>query len=133
MRILRSLCQGPVTGVDFSAGMLAQARTAHPDARWVRADVRALPFAGAFDLAVSFGALGHFLPAERPALFAGVHRALRPGGIFAFRSVRRSPSPQAGAGHCSDSTWPCGSVMPCGVPHSSCTTAPARCTRSATT
>jgi SAM-dependent methyltransferase len=42
------------------------------------------PFAGAFDLAVSFGALGHFLPGERPALFAGVHRALRPGGVFAF-------------------------------------------------
>ena len=71
-------------GVDFSTGMLAQARRAHPDARWVRADVRALPFTGAFDLAVSFGALGHFLPAERPALFAGVYRALRPGGVFAF-------------------------------------------------
>ena len=84
MRVLKSLCQGPITGVDFSAGMLAQARRAHPDAEWVRADVRALPFAGTFDLAVSFGALGHFLPAERPALFAGVYRALRPGGVFAF-------------------------------------------------
>jgi len=84
MRVLESLCGGPVTGVDFSAGMLAQARGAHPDAQWVRADVRALPIAEAFDLAVSFGALGHFLPAERPALFAGVHRALRPGGVFAF-------------------------------------------------
>jgi ubiquinone/menaquinone biosynthesis C-methylase UbiE len=84
MRVLASLCQGPVTGVDFSAGMLAQARVAHPDAEWVRADVRALPFTGAFDLAVSFGALGHFLPAERPGLFAGVWRALRPGGVFAF-------------------------------------------------
>jgi SAM-dependent methyltransferase len=84
MRVLRSVCQGPITGVDFSAGMLAQARSAHPDAKWVRADVRALPFAGAFDLAVSFGALGHFLAAERPALFAGVYRALRPGGVFAF-------------------------------------------------
>jgi ubiquinone/menaquinone biosynthesis C-methylase UbiE len=83
VRILRSLCQGPVAGVDFSTGMLAQARRAHPDAAWVRADVRALPFAAAFDLAVSFGALGHFLPAERPALFAGVYRALRPGGVFA--------------------------------------------------
>jgi SAM-dependent methyltransferase len=60
------------------------ARSAHPDAKTLRADVRALPFAGAFDLAVSFGALGHFLPGERPALFAGVHRALRPGGVFAF-------------------------------------------------
>jgi SAM-dependent methyltransferase len=84
VRVLRSLCVGPVMGVDFSAGMLAQARGAHPGAGWVRADVRALPLAGAFDLAVSFGALGHFLPAERPALFAGVHRALRPGGVFAF-------------------------------------------------
>jgi SAM-dependent methyltransferase len=83
LRLLGSLCAGPVTGVDFSAGMLAQARSAHPDAGWVRADARALPFTGAFDLAVSFGALGHFAPAERPALFAGVHRALRPGGVFA--------------------------------------------------
>jgi ubiquinone/menaquinone biosynthesis C-methylase UbiE len=84
LQVLRSLCQGPIIGADFSTGMLARARRAHPDARWVRADVRALPFAGAFDLAVSFGALGHFLPAERPALFAGVYRALRPGGVLAF-------------------------------------------------
>jgi ubiquinone/menaquinone biosynthesis C-methylase UbiE len=84
MQVLRSLCQGRVTGVDFSAGMLAQARHAHPDATWVRADARALPFAGEFDLAVTFGALGHFLPAERPALFEGVYRALRPGGLFAL-------------------------------------------------
>jgi SAM-dependent methyltransferase len=93
---------GRLTGVDFSAGMLAQARRARPDAQWVRADVRAGPFTAAFDVAVSFGALGHFLPAERPALFAG-------------------------------STWPCGSAMSYGVPRSSCTTAPARCPRSATT
>jgi ubiquinone/menaquinone biosynthesis C-methylase UbiE len=84
LRVLRQACQDRVTGVDFSAGMLARARGAHPDATWVRADVRALPFAGAFDLAVSFGALGHILPAERPALFAGVYRALRPGGLFAL-------------------------------------------------
>jgi SAM-dependent methyltransferase len=84
MRVLGSLCQGQVTGVDFSAGMLTQARCARPGAGWVRADVRALPFTGAFGLAVSFGALGHFLPAERPALFDGVYRALQPGGVFAF-------------------------------------------------
>jgi ubiquinone/menaquinone biosynthesis C-methylase UbiE len=84
LRVLRSSCRGRVTGVDFSAGMLARARAAHPDAALVRADARALPFAEHFELAVSFGALGHFLPAERPALFAGVHRALRPGGLFAF-------------------------------------------------
>jgi len=84
VRVLEPLCRGTVTGVDFSIGMLAQARRAHPGARWVRADVLDLPFAGAFDIAVSFGALGHFLPAQRPALFGGVYRALRPGGIFAF-------------------------------------------------
>jgi len=89
--VLSSLCQGPVTGVDFSAGMLEQARGAHPQARWVRADARALPFAEGFDLAVSFGAFGHFLPAERLGLFAGVHRALRPGGVFAFPAGEPPP------------------------------------------
>jgi ubiquinone/menaquinone biosynthesis C-methylase UbiE len=84
LAVLASVCRERVAGVDFSAGMLAQSRSAHPDAALVRADARALPFAGGFDLAVSFGALGHFLPAERPALFEGVYRALRSGGVFAF-------------------------------------------------
>ncbi|MGH3243558.1 MAG: class I SAM-dependent methyltransferase [Spirillospora sp.] len=97
MRILGPLCAGRVTGVDFSSGMLTQAREAHPDAELVRADVRALPFTEGFDLAVSFGALGHFLPAERPALFAGVHRALRPGGLFAFPIG--APPPIASVGY----------------------------------
>ncbi|MFF8289438.1 class I SAM-dependent methyltransferase [Streptomyces sp. NPDC016309] len=88
--VLRELCDERVTGVDFSAGMLAHARATHaaapggPAPQWVRADARALPFRASFDLAVSFGAFGHFLPAERPGLFAGVHRALRPGGRFVF-------------------------------------------------
>ncbi|MEV8022718.1 class I SAM-dependent methyltransferase [Streptomyces sp. NPDC086554] len=92
---LRPLCRERVTGVDFSAGMLAAAkaaRAAHasgatgggPRVEWVRADARALPFADVFDLAVSFGAFGHFLPAERPRLFTEVFGALRPGGMFAF-------------------------------------------------
>jgi ubiquinone/menaquinone biosynthesis C-methylase UbiE len=84
MLVLRPLCRGRTTGVDFSAGMLAQARSTHPDATWALADARALAFAEDFDLAVSFGALGHFLPRERPALFTGVYRALRPGGLFAL-------------------------------------------------
>lgn len=84
LTLLRELCPDGITGVDLSAGMLAQARAACPDARLVRADARALPFDADFDLAVSFGALGHFLPGERPALFGGVRRALRPGGLFAL-------------------------------------------------
>ncbi|WJV50350.1 class I SAM-dependent methyltransferase [Streptomyces flavofungini] len=94
VELLRPLCREHVTGVDFSAGMLARARAAlgaqdepgatGPGVHWVRADARALPFVEGFDVAVSFGAFGHFLPVERPGLFAQVHRALRPGGLFAF-------------------------------------------------
>ncbi|MCZ7457110.1 class I SAM-dependent methyltransferase [Streptomyces sp. WMMC940] len=84
VRVLRGLCEERVVGVDFSSGMLREARRAHPAADWVRADARALPFRPVFDLAVSFGAFGHFLPRERSGLFAQVHSALRPGGVFAF-------------------------------------------------
>jgi ubiquinone/menaquinone biosynthesis C-methylase UbiE len=96
LTVLGDLCRDAITGVDFSAGMLAQAHRACPGATLVRADARALPFSGAFDLAVSFGALGHFLPAERPALFAGVHRALRPGGLFALPVGEPAPVTSAG-------------------------------------
>ncbi|WP_405573653.1 class I SAM-dependent methyltransferase [Streptomyces sp. NBC_01167] len=90
--VLRQVCEERVTGVDFSAGMLAHARAVLPEpgtpegpsVHWVRADARALPFAPVFDLAVSFGAFGHFLPRELPALFTQVHRSLRPGGRFVF-------------------------------------------------
>ncbi|TXS52160.1 class I SAM-dependent methyltransferase, partial [Streptomyces sp. t39] len=95
--VLRQVCTERVTGVDFSAGMLGvAARTAAsvpgPPVDWVQADARALPFDGAFDLAVSFGAFGHFLPEERPLLFARAHAALRPGGRFAF-PVLAPPGP----------------------------------------
>ncbi|AQW47559.1 SAM-dependent methyltransferase [Streptomyces hygroscopicus] len=90
MGVLRQVCRKRITGVDFSAGMLAAGRARTPvvpeapRTGWVRADVRALPFGPVFDLAVSFGAFGHFLPRELPGLFAQVHSVLRPGGRFAF-------------------------------------------------
>ncbi|MEU5211685.1 class I SAM-dependent methyltransferase [Streptomyces sp. NPDC020742] len=111
--VLRQVCGERVTGVDISAGMLAVARAtarahpadparpahvdgeaaaaAGPREEWVRADARALPFGPVFDLAVSFGAFGHFLPRERPGLFAQVHSVLRPGGRFVFPIVAPSP------------------------------------------
>ncbi|MGH3312498.1 MAG: class I SAM-dependent DNA methyltransferase [Streptomyces sp.] len=90
--VLRRVCERRVVGVDFSSGMLDEARRSHsggpttPTVSWVRADVRAMPVrtGGAFDLAVSFGAFGHFLARERPSLFTQVHATLRPGGLFAF-------------------------------------------------
>jgi SAM-dependent methyltransferase len=102
MGVLRDLCRESVTGVDISAGMLAVGREragagkegadsadgepipGGPRVSWVRGDARALPFGPVFDLAVSFGAFGHFLPDELPGLFAEAHSVLRPGGRFAF-------------------------------------------------
>jgi SAM-dependent methyltransferase len=101
--VLRALCDRRVVGLDLSAGMLARARTAVPGrpgtgpaVHWVRADARRLPLRPAFDLVVSFGALGHFLPRERPALFAGAHAVLRPGGLFAL-PVAAPPRPGSAA------------------------------------
>lgn len=98
--VLTRVCRGSVTGVDFSAGMLDVARR-HAEAAgtrvaWVRADARALPFRPAFDLVVSFGAFGHFLPHELPGLFDQVHSVLRPGGTFAF-PVLAPPRPSSPA------------------------------------
>ncbi|MFI1167586.1 class I SAM-dependent methyltransferase [Streptomyces sp. NPDC020801] len=98
--VLARVCRGSVTGVDFSAGMLAVARehapAAGPRVARVRGDARALPFTAAFDLVVSFGALGHFLQGELPGLFRGVHSVLRPGGLFAF-PVFAPPRPRSRA------------------------------------
>ncbi|WP_149550155.1 class I SAM-dependent methyltransferase [Streptomyces marokkonensis] len=89
--VLRQVCEESVTGVDFSTGMLEVARERirpqGPPVGWVRADARALPFGPVFDLVVSFGAFGHFLPRELPGLFAQVHSVLRPGGRFVFPVV----------------------------------------------
>ncbi|ANS63017.1 methyltransferase [Streptomyces lincolnensis] len=86
--VLARVCREGVVGVDFSAGMLAVARErerpADTPVSWVRADARALPFRPGFDLVVSFGAFGHFLPGELPGLFRQAHSVLRPGGSFAF-------------------------------------------------
>ncbi|MEV6959874.1 class I SAM-dependent methyltransferase [Streptomyces sp. NPDC051207] len=96
--VLAKVCRDGVTGVDFSAGMLAVARehtrATRPPVSLVRADARALPFGRAFDLLVSFGAFGHFLPRELPGLFTQVHSVLRPGGSFAF-PVLAPPRPSS--------------------------------------
>ncbi|MFD6735966.1 class I SAM-dependent methyltransferase, partial [Micromonospora aurantiaca] len=65
--VLREVCAGRTVGVDFSAGMLDVARGEEPAASYVRGDALALPFRPVFDLVVSFGAFGHFLPAQYPA------------------------------------------------------------------
>lgn len=74
---------GFVVGVDPSPGMLAEAaqhvRGGTSGPQFVRADVRHLPFAEQFDVAVSFNAL-HWVPQQQQALTqigSVVHRGAR--------------------------------------------------------
>ncbi|MEV0701776.1 class I SAM-dependent methyltransferase [Saccharopolyspora sp. NPDC050389] len=71
-------------GLDFSAGMLAVARRAHPEVPLFEADLQeALPFAAAEFDAVLCALLGEHL--EEPArAVAEFHRVLRPGGRLVF-------------------------------------------------
>jgi SAM-dependent methyltransferase len=97
LRMLRPLCRAQVVGVDFSLGMLAVGRERTADVPgtaaldFVCADVLAMPFEEAFEIATCFGALGHVLPRDQPRFLAGIARALRPGGRFVFVTSYRPP------------------------------------------
>ena len=97
MSHLRALCKERVTGLDFSQGMLDEARrrvTAAPgDAavELVRGDALALPFSSEFDIATCVGAFGHILPEDEERFVAGIARALRPGGRFVFATGEMPP------------------------------------------
>ena len=77
----------PIVGVDRSDSMLAYARNqTPPTVSLVRADVRALPFEAAFDVATSwFDTLNYLLvPDDLRDAFREVRTALCPGGVFVF-------------------------------------------------
>jgi SAM-dependent methyltransferase len=83
-----------VVGVDLSQGMMDVARRAvvdepGPPVTFHRADATRLPYREEFDLVVSFGAFGHVLERDEPALVASVWEALRPGGRFVFVTGER--------------------------------------------
>lgn len=70
-----------VAGLDVSGAMLARARAAHPDVRFVRARAERLPWRdAAFDRVIAIKLLHHL--ADRRALFAEARRVLKPGGGF---------------------------------------------------
>lgn len=98
MRLLLPKCRRRLVGVDFSPGMLAQARLQvrqSPDGvrpEWVEADVLDLRYSAEFDVVTCFGALGHILPAEQERFLGMVFNALKPGGRFILVS---SPHPPA--------------------------------------
>ena len=78
-----------VTGIDRSAGMLAQARARLPNAELLQGDALDPPteLHEAFDVATCFGAFGHIRPVDEPAFVAAVHRLLKPGGRFVFATT----------------------------------------------
>ena len=90
MSHLRALCTERVVGLDFSQGMLDEARrrvsAAPGDAavELVRGDALALSFDAEFDVATCVGAFGHILPEDEDRFVSGIARALRPGGRFVF-------------------------------------------------
>ena len=72
-----------VTGIDFSAAMVAEARRRNPGISFEQADAESLPFAdGSFDAVVCGFGVHHFASPVRA--LAEARRVLRPGGQFAF-------------------------------------------------
>lgn len=71
---------GDVTGVDSSPALIEQAQANHPAANLVRADLCALPFKDAFDVAFS-NAVFHWMP-DQVALLQSVAAALIDGGML---------------------------------------------------
>jgi SAM-dependent methyltransferase len=72
-----------VTGVDFSAAMLAMARSLHPDIAFQAGDAEQLPFADrSFDAVISNFGVHHVEHPERA--IAEARRVLAPGGTLAF-------------------------------------------------
>ena len=94
MRYLRPLCTDRVVGLDFSRGMLDEARRRLADAPGsarvdlVHGDALALPFYREMDVVTCVGAFGHVLPQDEDRFVSEIARALKPGGRFVFATTR---------------------------------------------
>jgi SAM-dependent methyltransferase len=73
-------------GIDPMPNMIVESRRQHLDRDLQQADARDLPFADrSFSFVFfSFCGIDYVDPAERPRIFAEVHRVLAPGGVFAY-------------------------------------------------
>ena len=99
IRILRPLCRRRVVGIDFSQGMLDQARAnlnaltgvEHCPVELIRGEIMQLPFENEFDLAVTVGSLGHVPRGQESEFVRQVAKALRPGGRFALVTAKMPP------------------------------------------
>ena len=80
-------------GLDLSAALLRVARRETPEAPYVRADMRVLPFADeSFDLVVNlFTSFGYFADdREQARVLARVRDAMKPGGTFVIDFLNAS-------------------------------------------
>ncbi len=84
-----------VTGLDLSPVLLGRARAAARASRlavrWVRGDMRRIPFASEFDAVINiFNTFGYLATeAEDAAVLRAVRDALKPGGVFLLETVSR--------------------------------------------
>jgi SAM-dependent methyltransferase len=83
-----------VVGLDYQQHLLREAarvaQTEQADVHWLRGDMRALPFTGAFDAVVNmFTAFGYFSDAVNAQVLREVATALRPGGYFIIDVANR--------------------------------------------
>lgn len=79
-----------VTGVDFSAGMLALAAHSVPEMQRIYADMREVSFPPAsFDAVTAIYSLFHVPCAEHPVLFERFRYWLRPGAVLLFTYATR--------------------------------------------
>lgn len=68
-----------VTGVDGAAAMIAQFRTALPDARAIQADMRGLALGEVFDVILGFNSFFHLSAEDQRAMFAVFAAHAAPG------------------------------------------------------
>jgi trans-aconitate methyltransferase len=80
-----------VTGLDFSAEMLAIAGATLPGGTWVQGDMRALSLTARFHAVIAWDSFFHLTGAEQRALIPRIAAHLHPGGLFLFTA-----GPEAG-------------------------------------
>ena len=82
--LLQTVSRELVVGVDFSFGMLAEARRERPRVVLVQQDVLQLGLSETFELATILGALGHLRPAVQARFLDQARSCLVPGGTLAL-------------------------------------------------